>query len=235
MRSILLSAVLVLISSILLIAQPQLTIIGGDTYDWKNVTPKDDPLKAKIKITNTGTEKLIISEVKPGCGCTTAPLDKSELNPGDTATLDVTLRIGGSQNQVIKSIRINSNDPKASQKFLYLKANVIHPLQLSQPYFTFNHLQVGQEDVSTIRLKNNAEFDVALSDYELNPKNMFFNLQSPIILKPGQEIDLIAKVRPDKTGNFNCTIKMKTTHPDYPTFIINGYGNVKESPIFNDK
>ena len=33
-------------------AQPKLTIIGGDTHDWGKVKPKDDPLKATIKIKN---------------------------------------------------------------------------------------------------------------------------------------------------------------------------------------
>lgn len=57
-------------------AQPKISIQGGDTQDWGKVKPKDSPLKASIKITNEGSEELKISDVRPGCGCTTAPLDK---------------------------------------------------------------------------------------------------------------------------------------------------------------
>jgi hypothetical protein len=32
-------------------AQPKLEIIGGDTFNWNNVTPRESPLKATIILT----------------------------------------------------------------------------------------------------------------------------------------------------------------------------------------
>ena len=45
-------------------SQPKIEIVGGDTYDWGEVNGNKSTLKAKVKITNTGTEKLNITKVK---------------------------------------------------------------------------------------------------------------------------------------------------------------------------
>jgi len=58
-------------------SQQKLEVIGCNNYDWGTTYPKDSPLKVKIKIKNSGNDILKIYEVKPACGCTTAPLDKN--------------------------------------------------------------------------------------------------------------------------------------------------------------
>ncbi len=226
--------ILFLAAGVFIYAQPKIEIVGGDTYDWKKVSPKDDPLKATIKIRNSGNQKLVISEVKPGCGCTTANLDKTELEPGDVASLPVTLRIGGAHNEITKTVRITSNDPVAKDKILFLKANIFHPIELlPNAYLTFGEMKVGTETTSTVKVKNNTNSDVTLSGYEVTPDIVTTNLKQKKILKPGEEYEVVARVKPVKQGYFNCTIKMKTSNPDVPELIITGYGQVKESPLFN--
>ncbi|MFN3781447.1 MAG: DUF1573 domain-containing protein [Candidatus Kapaibacteriota bacterium] len=227
-------ALLVLIP-IFVSAQPKLEIVGGDSYDWGTVKPTQDPLKAKIKIKNAGTELLKITEVKPGCGCTTAPLDKNELKPGEEASLDVTLRIAGYSGNVVKSIRIASNDPTNPNKYLYLKANVFHPISITPTsYLAFNEMTVGQEATAKVTLKNNTTQDITITDVEVVPENLNVNLPKKLVLKANESYDIIAKFIPDKKGYFNCSIKMRTSNSDQKEIIIPGYGNVKESPLFNN-
>ena len=216
--------------------QPKLEIIGGDTHDWGKVTPKDDPLKATIEIKNAGTDSLIISEVKPSCGCTTAPIENSRLAPGQKTHIDITLKIGSAAHDLSKTVRISSNDPKDPNRILFLKAKVFHPIEVNpSAYFTFNEMKVGTEGVSTLKVKNNTEKNVTLSNYEITPTDLNFNLNQAKELKPGEEIEIIAKYKPTKAGYFNCTVKMKTTCPDLPELSITGYGNVKESSIFQNQ
>ncbi len=215
---------------------PKLEIVGGDTYDWGKVTPKDGPLKAKINIKNVGNELLKVTEVKPGCGCTTAPLDKNDIKPGETATLDVTLNIGSASHQLTKTIRISSNDLNDPNKMLMLKCDVFNPIEIKAPnYFAFGEMRVGFESAATAKVKNNTEKDIVLSDFVVTPANTTVNATGPITLKPGQEIEFIAKAKPEQVGYYNCNFKMKTNHPDYLEMTIYGYGNVKESPVFNNK
>ncbi len=234
MKRYLLLALLVLFP-FFVFAQPKLEIVGGDSYDWGTVKPTQDPLKAKIKIKNVGTELLKITEVKPGCGCTTAPLDKNELKPGEEASLDVTLRIAGFSGNVTKSIRIASNDPSNPNKYLYLKANVFHPISITPTsYLAFNEMTVGQEATAKVTLKNNTSQDITITDVEVVPDNLNVNLPKKLVLKANESYDVIAKFIPDKKGYFNCSIKMKTSNSDQKEIVIPGYGNVKESPIFNN-
>ena len=212
-------------------AQPKITIIGGDTHDWGKVKPKDDPLKATIKIKNEGNELLKISDVRPGCGCTTAPLDKKELNPGEIASMDVTLKLGATSGMMTKSITINSNDPQSATKVLYLKADVVRPIQiLPTQYFSFGEMTVGTKSEAKLIIKNTSTQDIVLSDFE-SLAGITLNLTKPTTIPGGGEVELIAKVTPNDKGYFNGVVKMKTNHPDYASLDIIAYGNVKPSVV----
>ncbi len=207
-------------------AQPKIEIVGGDVIDWHDVKPKD----------NAGTEKLVISEVKPTCGCTTAPLDKYELAPGETATMKVTLNVGTSSGKVHKTIRISSNDPSAAMKVVSLKANMIRPIEITPTtYFAFNKMTVGSESSGKLFLKNNTNADITLSDFSVEPSNLKINFNGKQVLKPNEKIELTATVTPQKTGYFNGYVRMNTTDPETKILEIRCYGNVVESPIFNSK
>jgi hypothetical protein len=216
---------------------PKLEIVGGDTYDWKKVTPKDMPLKAKIQLKNTGNDILKIAEVKPGCGCTTAPLDKNELKPGEIATMDVTLTIGGNSSQMVsKSIRIASNDPDEPNKMLFLKANIYHAIEILSPaFFGFNEMTVGNETTAIARVKNNSTVDLTLSNFEMTPETAKINVNKQVVLKTGETFEFKAIVKPNAVGYYNCSLRMKTDNADTPDLMIYGYGQVKEAAATNPK
>ena len=103
-------------------AQPKLEVIGGSTIDWGKVPASKGPLKANLKLKNIGNQPLKIADVKPGCGCTTAPLDKKYLKPGEIATVNVGLTPGSNAGELVKGLTITSNDPKVPVKAITLKA-----------------------------------------------------------------------------------------------------------------
>lgn len=218
------------------LAQPKLKIVEGDTYNWKEVKPKDNPLKATIHFTNIGDQTLEIKEVKPTCGCTTAPLDKYTLAPRDTAKLDVTFNVGTRSGKVHKTIRISSNDPASPMKVLGLEAEVFNAIEvLPAQYFSFSNMQIGAEAVATVKIANKTNKDITLSDIVVNPEIVSLNIKNRVVVKANSEIEVIAKVKPVKAGYFNCSVKMKSNHPDYSEVVITGYGNVTESPVFNNR
>lgn len=217
------------------ISQPKLEIVGGDTYDWGEVDGNQSSLKAKVKIKNAGNEKLNIQEVKPTCGCTTAPLDKNELQPGELATLDITLRISGSGNEISKSIRIMSNDPKEPQKVLWLKCKVTRDFQITpNKYFSFQDMTVGYDKSEKVTLKNNSKDVIKVYDFKVEPKELSINLRGEVNIKPGQQIELIATARPNEQGNFRGSVTFKTNNKDNSEITINAFGRVKPNPILNN-
>ncbi|MFH1049901.1 MAG: DUF1573 domain-containing protein [bacterium] len=216
-------------------SQPKIEIIGGDTYDWGEVDGNQPNLKAKVKIKNTGNELLKITEVKPTCGCTTAPLDKNELQPGEIATLDITLRIGGSGNELSKTIRIMSTDPKESQKLLWLKCKIIREFQiLPNKFFSFQDMTVGNEKSEKVIIKNNSKEVIKLYDFKVEPKDLSINLRGNVSIKPGQEIELKATAHPSEQGNFRGSVTFKTDNKDNSEVTLNAFGRVKANPIFNE-
>ncbi len=216
------------------LAQPQMEIVGGDTYNWGKVRPGQNPLKATILVRNIGNEELHITQVRPGCGCTTAPLDKDKLKPGDTARIKVELNIGSNNGNLTKSITITSNDSKDRDRIYYLKAEIIRDVQFTpSQYFTFSELRVGESSESKITIRNSSKEPIILSDFEL-PEGVTVNVKQNVTIKEGTSFDLIAKLRPTKKGYYNGEIKMKTTTQDYPTLSFPVYGNVQEntSPVY---
>lgn len=216
-------------------SQPKIEIVGGNVYDWGNVTPKENPLKAKIKIKNTGNELLEIYRVKPTCGCTTAPISKEHLKPNETAELDVTLKITGASGNYIKHINVYSNDPKTGNKIIDLKAYVKRPLTLDPSTFIpLNGMQVGFSTTGSCLITNTSDVPITLSDVSVSPSNASVNLKNSVVLKPGDEFKLILKVTPNKAGAFRAKIDVKSSHPDFPLLTIYGYGSAQKSALFNN-
>lgn len=225
-------------------AQPKIEIIGGDTYNWGKVKLSEGPLKASVKIKNSGNQELIIQNVKPSCGCTTAPLDKDRLKPGETATLDITLKISHGGN-VSKSIRIASNDPKVPNKNLVIAADVVEMLKI-EPYssISFKELQIGKESTASVSIFNYDKMPVKIKITDSEPNYMIAGLTDSngksvngkeTIIQPGKKIDVNIKVTPQQSGYFRSNIKFETNHPDHKVLEVRGYGNVSESPLFNSK
>ncbi len=217
-------------------AQPKLEIVGGTTKNWGKVSPKDSPLKASIVIKNTGTDPLMISKLKPSCGCTTAPLKKSELKPGESTDVDVTFNVSSNTGPVKKTITIETNDPKNAHINYLLEAEVVRPLTiLPSSYMTFSTMQVGMEGTAQVKVKNTSNENITIMDPITEPIDMKVNLKGKKNLKPGEEYDMIVKLTPKKAGPVNTKLSFKTSSVDFPVVEIFGYGRVAESPIFNNK
>lgn len=217
------------------VAKPKLEIVGGNTKDWGKVTLKQSPLKHKLTLKNSGSEILKINRLKPTCGCTTAPLNKSELKPGESTTVDVSMSITGVSGKMHKQIAIETNDPKSPYINYMLIADVVLPLTVSPTtYLPFGNLQVGVETKSKLKIKNTSESNITLSEVKTNMPEIKVNLNGNKMLKPGQEIEMIASVKPSKSGNLSARISIKTSSNEIPELVINGFGKVEPSPFFNN-
>jgi hypothetical protein len=229
-------AVTLVVSATTLLAQPKLEVIGGTTYDWGTVKPpKEGHLEATIKMKNVGNQKLIFTEIKPGCGCTKTDPDKMEVDPNDVSTMSVKLNISPSQSgPITKSITIRSNSQPDSVSFLFLKANIQRPLQFSpNPFIAFTDLKVGQESSAKVELINNEDKAVELYDFK-SDSGLVLNQTGRVTLKPHEKIELIVRTVPQRKGNYSAALSFKTSHPDHETMDVKVYGNVLESnsPVF---
>jgi hypothetical protein len=220
-------------AGVIAFAQPKLEIVGGDTYNWGQVKPNNSPLKGTLKLKNAGNQPLEIKSVKPSCGCTATKLDKNVLEPGEVASVDVSLNIGTASGPVTKTITITSNDPNNETKIVYLRADVVRALMLSMPYIAFTDLSIGKQSTASITVKNNSSENITCFGFEAT-NGLIVSPKGRVELKPGEEFKLSASLVPEAEGYFNGSVKFSTTHPDFPTVDVPVYGNVLKSasPVF---
>ena len=91
---------------------------------------------AVFKYENKGDAPVHIKAVKPSCGCTTAALPKNEVAPGEKGEITATFNIGDRTGVQVKTVTVETDDPKAPQTVLTFKATIAQLLEL-QPTFVF--------------------------------------------------------------------------------------------------
>ncbi len=219
-------------------AQPSLQVVGSTTVDWGEVTPGQSPLKTKVQIKNTGNSTLKIASVKPACGCTTAPLEKSELEAGETTFIDVSLNVSSFSGNVTKTITITSNDPDQVQKTVYLKAKVVRYVSLAPRFVSFRSLEVGKEAGEVVRVQNTGQKDVKVLSIQ-GSEGIVISPVEPTTLKPGGTLEFTVSTTPESKGFLKGSVVVTTDHEmeEFRTMEMKVYGNAREprkSSIFLD-
>lgn len=219
---------LLLLLHILLMAQPKIEIENGDTYDWGKVEQTKGPLKTIIKIKNIGNEPLKIHSVKPGCGCTTAPLDKDVIQPGEYGSLDVTLQISKDAGRIIKGITLTTNDPDRDKLDILLKANVLIPISQFPKILTFGNISLKKDNIAKMVLSNNVDRDIKVLAVVNSPNDFTTNLKEGHIFKAGQDFTLEAYIKANSKieGTMYGTITIETDDPTMHYVSIKVMGTV---------
>lgn len=81
-------------------------------------------------ISNVGDEPLSILDVRTSCGCTATALSKSDLAPGESVELEVTVDLTSFSGHISQAIYVSSND-LANRK---LKLRIMGEVTPAQPY-----------------------------------------------------------------------------------------------------
>ncbi len=74
------------------------------------ITEKE--VTAEFPFTNAGTAPVTIDAVEPGCGCTTARLDKRAYQPGEKGAVSATFHIGERTGMQVKVVRVTIHGVK---------------------------------------------------------------------------------------------------------------------------
>ena len=141
---------------------------------------------------NKGDTPVHIKAVKPSCGCTTAALAKADVAPGEKGSITATFNIGDRNGVQVKTITVETDDPKAAQTVLTFTADIAQLLEL-QPTFVFWQASEAAQP-KTIIAK-------AAKGQSVNKLDVI-----------SSSADFTAKVEPGATaGEFKIQIQPKTT------------------------
>jgi hypothetical protein len=100
---------------------PQLTL-QEESHDFGTI--KEGVIaEYSFKFTNTGTQPLVLQDVRPSCGCTTPDWSKEPIQPGKTGIIHVKYNSTGRPGKFNKSITITTNIPNET-KILFISGTV---------------------------------------------------------------------------------------------------------------
>ncbi|MDR2971274.1 MAG: DUF1573 domain-containing protein [Bacteroidales bacterium] len=246
MKKQLLSFVLFL-SALSLFAQPAIQF-ESTTIDFGNVKEEGGKVSGKFEFTNTGDQDLLLSSVKPGCGCTAADYTKTAIAPGQKGFIIATYDPFNRPGSFNKNIKVTTNEPKfkeganGSPYMIYIKGNV--EKRPPSKYETAGY----KNGIGNIRIKdNNLKFDLFSTESQssnflvmnFSEKESTFepvNLPNYITLekttlKPGEEKELSLTYNAAKRGEigvFKDVVNIQTQDSIEPRITLFVESAIKE-------
>ena len=210
--------------------QPKLEM--QDEVDWGSVTPlgprtETQSVTSRVEVKNTGDSVLVISNVRVQCGCTSAPLERDTLAPGEASAINITLNLPAGTGLFSKYVTVFSNDPLGA-RVLRLKVDVQRPIQLASSFLAFDRVKVGEPTRAIVRLTLFADTTATIN--ALSPSEGLLVVTAlPIVLTKGKSADIEFQYVPTKPGSFHVTATLTTTILGYERIELSGYGAV--SPV----
>ena len=120
------------------------TIDFGEVWDFET-------LESRFEFENVGTEPLLITDVKPSCGCTPVELERNRFEPGEKDAIEVIWNLKGFGHQA-KSIAVTTNSVGAPMTMLTVRAQ-IRPFASFQPTsLRLGELEIGEAHTATATL-----------------------------------------------------------------------------------
>jgi hypothetical protein len=214
-------------------AVPSISAIGPKivfetpVYDFGRVK-SGELVKHVFYFTNTGDATLIITNVQPSCGCTTAGEWTKQVEPGKSGTIPIQFNSANYGGQVFKTVTVTCNDKTQLTTALQIKGTVWKPIDVSPGFAVMNIPPDTESNVtSKIHIVNNMPEAVTLSQPESNSKSFTATLLTNTV---GKDYDVIVTaVPPFDKPNFQAQITMKTSSTNMPTLSVTAWANVQQA------
>lgn len=104
-------------------AQPVATWLET-SHDFGTILEQDGKVTCNLRIVNTGDAPLLITRVKPSCGCTASEFTHSPIEPADTGIVTLTYNPAGRPGEFEKDAFVYTNG-EPPRSVLKIKGNVI--------------------------------------------------------------------------------------------------------------
>ncbi len=130
----------------------------------------------EFEFTNDGDEELVITEVKPSCGCTTAEMTKKNFAPKEAGKIPITFDSTRFAGNIEKTISVVSNDATNPRVQLKLKGKIIQEVSMSPTYLTLVNIKRNETVERTIEV--NTEKLPKLEVTELSSDISFLKLKA---------------------------------------------------------
>jgi hypothetical protein len=171
---------------------------------------------------NKGAETLLIRNVIPSCGCTTAVLDKKEYRPGEKGAIAIKFNTSNYNGKVIKTITVTSNDADAPETRLTLSGTVIikdvAKAEIKPDQISFGSVSMDKVYVRKFNLSNSGNADLRIIETSCGPElSLEFKTNN---LAPKKTTDVSVNFSPFEKGTFNGMVKIRTNDSSNPYVFV---------------
>ncbi len=199
-------------------AQPSRAKISFDTmeHDFGMILETDGPVDFTFNFTNSGNFPLVISQVKPSCGCTTPEYTREPVIPGKSGSIKVIYNPKNRPGSFKKSVTVSSN-AENHNVVLWISGNVvgdslveeaykyaIDGLKIKNIHVAFGSMYKGAESKKTLGIASSSDQALTLG---------FKNVPDYIAIKSVPE-----KLNPGEKGYIE--VKYSTKNLDEWDYVI---------------
>ncbi len=126
------------------------------TFDF-GTRDSSEIVEHSFELKNTGDSDLVITAIRPACGCTAAELTNSTIPPGESAKLAAKLTLAGRSGDIHKTILIESNDPANPAFQLAMQGKIVTEVAVVPPVLTLRQSAPGQPASGTVQITANGK------------------------------------------------------------------------------
>jgi hypothetical protein len=198
-------------------SQPKIVIEGGKAFDFGELRTIV-PVERELRISNTGTDTLRITDVSGSCGCTGTLLSNNNIPPGGDGILKITFDPAKFKGQVSKAVSMKTNDPSDANPHIKFTATVTPILEFDVSHVVIT-TEVDSEETGIVMVKNLSDIPVTVTGVRTVPADLSVSI-TPTVLQPGASGELRCSAKPGKPGIVKGDITLTTNHPLLPEFGI---------------
>jgi hypothetical protein len=204
-------------------AGPRL-VVPEKQFDAKRVK-EGDIVTHGFAIQNRGDQPLVIHQVKPDCGCTSAEFDET-IPAGGEGHITLRLDTRGYRGRIAKHTRVFTSDPQQKLAVLTMEAEVWTPIVLSKTYVVFKGTAGDRlADSIEVRAGMNKPLTLEAEAFDLENK-VDYRIEE---VEEGKAFRIHFSSLPGPEQRYHGTLKLRTNYPEKPEIEIRIRARFKET------
>ena len=194
-----------------------LVTCDNPVFDFGTQMNTEDVLHT-FQVSNIGDAPLTISQVRTGCGCTKADLDRNTIPPGETASLSTRLTLRGHSGVKRSTIYLHTNDPAHPVFLCQYQGTAVAELEIVPPALHFEVTPASSNQTASTTIRNATS--IPIHPLSLESPSSIYTIQLATN-QPGQQYTLtVTCVATAATESIQGIITLLTDHPRYPKLSI---------------
>lgn len=200
-------------------------VIDEPVYDFVYSGPGIQ-VRHTFKLTNSGNDPLVISEVNSDCGCIATLLSGNEILPGETGSLQAFFETKEYEGKQKKNIVITSNDPVQGDIVLTIQGEIKRGTVLVPEAVYLGDVVQGGSSVGTVKLLQLSEEPLVVTKIDtgkfLTAQAIHFRDEN----SRGYEIAIRLEGDVPK-GHFTSVVTLHTNAKKRPRIDVPVWANIK--------